>query len=75
MIDCVEIAQEIESMEAEMRTTAEARQKALQQAQEAEAMLQRQNGYILALRNMQEKINPSPGDSNGVVPEPEEVEA
>ena len=24
---------------------------------------------------MQEKINPSPGDSNGVVPEPEEVEA
>jgi|TARA_R100001530_G_C4291361_1_gene148100 hypothetical protein len=75
MVDSVEIAQEIESMEAEMRTTSEVRQRALQQAQEAEAMLQRQNGYILALRNMQEKINPTESSANGSVPEPEEVEA
>ena len=42
----IEIAQKIEAMEAEMVRTQEVRQNALKQAQEAEAILQRQAGYI-----------------------------
>ena len=50
----IEIAQKIEAMEAEMVRTQEVRQNALKQAQEAEAILQRQAGYIAGLREIQE---------------------
>ena len=69
----IEIAQKIEAMEAEMVRTQEARQNALRQAQEAEAMLQRQTGYIAGLREIQE----AEAQANGQVEveEPEAVEA
>ena len=69
----IEIAQKIEAMEAEMVRTQEARQNALRQAQEAEAMLQRQAGYIAGLREVQE----AEAQANGQVEveEPEAVEA
>tara|TARA_R100001443_G_C3260323_1_gene155446 strand:+ start:270 stop:482 length:213 start_codon:yes stop_codon:yes gene_type:complete len=69
----IEIAQKIEAMEAEMVRTQEARQNALRQAQEAEAMLQRQAGYIAGLREIQE----AEAQANGQVEveEPEAVEA
>ena len=66
----IEIAQKIEAMEAEMVRTQEARQNALRQAQEAEAMLQRQAGYIAGLREIQE----AEAQANGQV-EVEESEA
>ena len=49
----IEIAQKIEAMEAEIVRTQEVRQNALRQAQEAEAMLRRQAGYIAGLREIQ----------------------
>tara|TARA_R100000458_G_C8187095_1_gene182080 strand:+ start:240 stop:452 length:213 start_codon:yes stop_codon:yes gene_type:complete len=69
----IEIAQKIEAMEAEMVRTQEVRQNALRQAQEAEAMLQRQAGYIAGLREIQE----AEAQANGQVEveEPEAVEA
>ena len=69
----IEIAQKIEAMEAEMVRTQEARQNALRQAQEAEAILQRQAGYIAGLREIQE----AEAQANGQVEveEPEAVEA
>ena len=69
----IEIAQKIEAMEAEMVRTQEARQNALRQAQEAEARLQRQTGYIAGLREIQE----AEAQANGQVEveEPEAVEA
>jgi len=69
----IEIAQKIEAMEAEIVRTQEVRQNALRQAQEAEAMLQRQAGYITGLREIQE----AEAQANGQVEveEPEAVEA
>lgn len=69
----IEIAQKIEAMEAEMVRTQEVRQNALKQAQEAEAILQRQAGYIAGLREIQE----AEAQANGQVEveEPEAVEA
>ena len=69
----IEIAQKIEAMEAEIVRTQEVRQNALRQAQEAEAMLQRQTGYIAGLREIQE----AEAQANGQVEveEPEAVEA
>ena len=69
----IEIAQKIEAMEAEIVRTQEVRQNALRQAQEAEAMLQRQAGYIAGLREIQE----AEAQANGQVEveEPEAVEA
>jgi len=69
----IEIAQKIEAMEAEVVRTQEVRQNALRQAQEAEAMLQRQAGYITGLREIQE----AEAQANGQVEveEPEAVEA
>ena len=69
----IEIAQKIEAMEAEVVRTQEVRQNALRQAQEAEAMLQRQAGYITVLREIQE----AEAQANGQVEveEPEAVEA
>ena len=69
----IEIAQKIEAMEAEVVRTQEVRQTALKQAQEAEAILQRQAGYIAGLREIQE----AEAQANGQVEveEPEAVEA
>ena len=67
----IEIAQKIEAMEAEIVGTQEVRQNALRQAQEAEAMLQRQAGYIAGLREIEE----AEAQANGQVEEPEAVEA
>jgi hypothetical protein len=48
-----EIAEKIATMEVEQARAREALQNALQQAEEARAMLQRQQGYLIALRELQ----------------------
>ena len=48
-----EIAEKIATMEVEQARAREALQNALQQAEEAKAMLQRQQGYLIALRELQ----------------------
>ena len=60
-----EITEKIAVMEAEQARAREALQNALQQAEEAKAMLQRQQGYLIALRELQgtEPVD----DANGQV--------
>ena len=48
-----EITEKIATMEPEQARAREALQNALQQAEEAKAMLQRQQGYLIALRELQ----------------------
>ena len=48
-----EITEKIATMEVEQARAREALQNALQQAEEAKAMLQRQQGYLIALRELQ----------------------
>ena len=48
-----EITEKIAVMETEQARAREALQNALQQAEEAKAMLQRQQGYLIALRELQ----------------------
>ena len=48
-----EISEKIAVMEPEQARAREALQNALQQAEEAKAMLQRQQGYLIALRELQ----------------------
>ena len=48
-----EITEKIAAMETEQARAREALQNALQQAEEAKAMLQRQQGYLIALRELQ----------------------
>ena len=48
-----EITEKIATMETEQARAREALQNALQQAEEAKAMLQRQAGYLIALRELQ----------------------
>ena len=48
-----EITEKIAVMETEQARAREALQNALQQAEEAKAMLQRQAGYLIALRELQ----------------------
>ena len=48
-----EITEKIAAMEAEQARAREALQNALRQAEEAKAMLQRQEGYLIALRELQ----------------------
>ena len=64
-MDHNEITEKIAAMETEQARAREALQNALQQAQEARAMLQRQEGYLIALRELQgtEPV----GDVNGQV--------
>ena len=60
-----EIAEKIAVMETEQARAREALQNALQQAEEAKAMLQRQQGYLIALRELQ---STEPGaDVNGQI--------
>ena len=69
----IEIAHKIEAMEAEKVRTQEVRQNALRQAQEAEAMLRRQAGYIAGLREIQEAEAQANGQVEVEVEEPEAV--
>ena len=48
-----EITEKIATMEQEQARAREALQNALQQAEETKAMLQRQQGYLIALRELQ----------------------
>ena len=48
-----EITEKIAAMETGQARAREALQTALQQAEEAKAMLQRQQGYLIALRELQ----------------------
>ena len=60
-----EITEKIATMETEQARAREALQNALQQAEEAKAMLQRQQGYLIALRELQ---GTDPGaDVNGQI--------
>ena len=52
-MDHNEITEKIAAMEQEQARAREALQNALQQAEEAKAMLQRQQGYLIALRELQ----------------------
>ena len=60
-----EITEKIATMEAEQARAREALQNALQQAEEAKAMLQRQQGYLIALRELQG--NQIAADVNGQI--------
>ena len=69
-----EITEKIAAMETEQAEYLMIKQAALQKMNEADAMIQRQQGYLIALRELLQ----SPGDENGeavVLPETEEVEA
>ena len=69
-----EITEKIAAMETEQAESLKIKQAALQKMNEADAMIQRQQGYLIALRELLQ----SPGDENGeagVLPETEEVEA
>jgi len=60
-----EITEKIAVMETEQARAREALQNALQQAEEAKAMLQRQAGYLIALRELQD-TEPAE-DANGQI--------
>ena len=60
-----EITEKIATMEPEQARAREALQNALQQAEEAKAMLQRQQGYLIALRELQG--NQIAADVNGQI--------
>ena len=64
-MDHNEITEKIAAMETEQARAREALQNALQQAQEARAMLQRQEGYLIALRELQ-STEPAE-DNNGQI--------
>ena len=65
-----EIAEKIATMEQEQARAREALQNALQQAEEGKAVLQRQQGYLIALRELLQV----PGEENGEVVSPLETE-
>jgi hypothetical protein len=71
----IEIAQKIEAMEAEIVRTQEVRRNAVRQVQEAEAMLQRQAGYIAGMRELVEAEGQNNGAAITEVEEPEAQEA
>ena len=67
-----EIAEKIAAMETEQAESLKIKQAALQKMNEADAMIQRQQGYLIALRELLQ----SSGDENGeavVLPEADEV--
>ena len=69
-----EITEKIAAMETEQAESLKIKQAALQKMNEADAMIQRQQGYLIALRELLQ----SSGDENGAadaLPETEEVEA
>ena len=67
-----EIAEKIAVMETEQAESLKIKQAALQKMNEADAMIQRQQGYLIALRELLQ----SSGDENGAadaIPEADEV--
>lgn len=67
-----EITEKIAAMETEQAKSLKIKQAALQKMNEADAMIQRQQGYLIALRELLQ----SSGDENGeavVLPEADEV--
>ena len=67
-----EITEKIAAMETEQAESLKIKQAALQKMNEADAMIQRQQGYLIALRELLQ----SSGDENGeaaVLPEADEV--
>ena len=71
----IEIARKREEMEAERAKVAEALQQAVQRANECREILQRQDGYLIALRDVAGALEDSDSADNGQVPEAEVVEA
>jgi|TARA_R110000824_G_scaffold22322_3_gene81829 hypothetical protein len=72
MDDNSEIAEKITAMETEQAESLRIKQAALQKMNEADAMIQRQQGYLIALRELLQ----SSGNDNGevdVIPEAGEV--
>ena len=72
MNDNSEIAEKITAMETEQAESLRVKQDAVQKANEADAMIQRQQGYLIALRELLQ----SSGNDNGeavVLPEAGEV--
>jgi len=67
-----EITEKIAAMETEQAESLRIKQAALQKMNEADAMIQRQQGYLIALRELLQ----SSGDENGAadaIPEADEV--
>ena len=67
-----EITEKIAAMDTEQAESLKIKQAALQKMNEADAMIQRQQGYLIALRELLQ----SSGDENGeavVLPEADEV--
>ena len=67
-----EITEKIAAMETEQAESLKIKQAALQKMNEADAMIQRQQGYLIALRELLQ----SSGDENGeadAIPEADEV--
>ena len=67
-----EITEKIAVMETEQAESLKIKQAALQKMNEADAMIQRQQGYLIALRELLQ----SSGDENGAadaIPEADEV--
>ena len=70
----IEIARKREEMETERAKVAEALQQAVQRANECREILQRQDGYLIALRDVAGAMEDSEGADNGQVLEAEVLE-
>jgi len=67
------LKQKIEEMEQQQAESLQIKQAALQKMNEADAMIQRQQGYLIALRELLQSPDNNKLDPNEA-PEPEEVE-
>ena len=67
------LKQKIEEMEKQQTESLQIKQAALQKMNEADAMIQRQQGYLIALRELLQSPDNNKLDPNEA-PEPEEVE-
>jgi|TARA_R110001583_G_scaffold72687_1_gene203161 hypothetical protein len=72
MDDNTEIAEKITAMETEQAESLRIKQAALQKMNEADAMIQRQQGYLIALRELLQSSSNDNGEAV-VLPEAGEV--
>ena len=72
MDDNTEIAEKITAMETEQAESLRIKQAALQKMNEADAMIQRQQGYLIALRELLQSSSSDNGEAV-VLPEAGEV--
>ena len=72
MDDNSEIAEKITAMETEQAESLRVKQDAVQKANEADAMIQRQQGYLIALRELLQSSSSDNGEAV-VLPEAGEV--